>query len=360
MRSSNSVCKIILRRGKIEEATAAALVTPANDSLVGNLQPLYWRFISRHSADSAVRQAAGPSLEQACLAIEPVQDPGSTGVRRDITRWTGGVKHGESAPVRCAAGSAVVTPAYGRLLADHVIHAVAPDSEFGYEGLYTGSLEDERLSSVARHSAALPVEGRHPSWQQFSPPDSLLLSAYRSAFEQAERVGATSVACPALGSGVKGWRHAVSAALGLEAAVGMVAAAGGGGAAGADGPPRVDAVHFVLGGDPYNPNTEKGWRDWTQTARTLLGAPPGLEGDDAAFDEAVRHGQPLEWELRRDDAAERWRPRWNAFSGTTTLPLMRVREMQEMARNRRLGVSGTDRALSREQELRAVKRRSTR
>lgn len=350
--------RIVLRRGRIEEAAAAALVTPANDSLVGNLQPLYWRFISRHSADGAVRQAAGPSLEQACLAIEPVQDPGSTGVRRDITRWTGGVKHGESAPVRCAAGSAVVTPAYGRLLADHVIHAVAPDSEFGYEGLYTGSLEDERLSSVGRHSAALPVEGRHPSWQQFSPPDSLLLSAYRSAFEQAELVGATSVACPALGAGVKGWRHAVSAALGLEAAVGMFVAARGS-AAGADGS-RIEAVDFVVGGDPYNLNTERGWRDWAQTARTLLGAPPGLEGDGGAFDEAVRHGRPLEWELRRADAAERWRPRWNAFSGATTLPLMRVPEMQQMARNRRLGVSGTDRALSREQELRAVKRRSTR
>ena len=39
---------------------------------------------------------------------------------------------------------------------------------------------------------------------------------------------------------------------------------------------------------------------------------------------------------------------------------MRVPELQEMARNRKAGVSGTDRALTREQELAAVKRRSTR
>ena len=48
------------------------------------------------------------------------------------------------------------------------------------------------------------------------------------------------------------------------------------------------------------------------------------------------------------------------FSGATTLPLMRVPQVQEMARNRRAGVSGTDRPLTRSQELAAQRRRSTR
>ena len=192
------------------------------------------------------------------------------------------------------------------------MHAVAPDSEFGYEGLYTGSEEDARLASVEQHSAALPVEGRHPSWRQFTPPDALLLSAYREAFAEAEARGATSVACPALGAGVKGWKPAVSAALGLEAAVGLVAGHDGGrdGGLGAVGGRAADhgdsgrsagdsgsvrALTFVLGGDPHNPMTERGWRAWVGVARTLLGPPAGLE-EEAAFAAAAARG-PLEWEL---------------------------------------------------------------
>ena len=132
------------------DETAAALVTSANDSLVGNTQPTYWRFISRVNADGAVRRAAGPELEAACLQIEPLSEAAASrlNLRRDITRWTSGVKHGTSAVVRCPAGSAVTTPAFGALRADHVIHAVAPDSEFGYEGMYTGGLLDQTISGA--------------------------------------------------------------------------------------------------------------------------------------------------------------------------------------------------------------------
>lgn len=261
--------------------------------------------------------------------------------------------------------------------------------------MYTGSEEDARLSSVERHSAAVAVEGRHPSWRQFTPPDSLLLSAYRAAFAEAEALGAASVACPALGAGVKGWKPAVSAALALEAAVGLVArlddgldalggsdaatargrsdatadgeasssAAGASGAAGVGGPEAARAaggsvreLTFVLGGDPHNDMTERGWRAWVGVARTLLGAPPGLE-EDPAFVEAAALGT-LEWELDYGEAA-RWR-RWNAFSGLTALPLMRVPELREIMRNRQAGVSGTERPLTSAQELAAVGRRFTR
>jgi O-acetyl-ADP-ribose deacetylase (regulator of RNase III) len=121
---------LTLRRGDLATSSAGALVTSANDSLVGNLSPTYWRFISRLNVDGSIRKLGGDDLERACLEIEPVS---SKNVRRDITRWTSGVKKGASACVRCPAGSAISTVATGALQADHVIHAVAPDSEFGYE-----------------------------------------------------------------------------------------------------------------------------------------------------------------------------------------------------------------------------------
>jgi hypothetical protein len=93
--------KLSLQRGDLATFAASCIVTSANDSLVGTLQPTYWRFIARHSVDGSLREAAGPELDEACLQIEPVQAPHCRGIRRDITRWTGGVKHGASAPVRC-------------------------------------------------------------------------------------------------------------------------------------------------------------------------------------------------------------------------------------------------------------------
>ena len=115
--------RIALRRGRLECQRANALITSANDSLVGNKQPTYWRFISRVNADGLLRKKAGPELEAACLAIDPLPEKSSATLRRDITRWTSGVKHGDSKLVRCPAGSAVSTPAFGELRADHVIHA---------------------------------------------------------------------------------------------------------------------------------------------------------------------------------------------------------------------------------------------
>ena len=92
--------KLCLQRGDLATFAASCIVTSANDSLVGTLQPTYWRFISRHSVDGKLREAAGPELDEACLQIEPIQASHCRGIRRDITRWTGGVKHGASAPVR--------------------------------------------------------------------------------------------------------------------------------------------------------------------------------------------------------------------------------------------------------------------
>ena len=214
--------RVALRRGRLERQRASALITSANDSLVGNSQPEYWRFEGGINVDGALRAQAGPDLIDACLAL-PVLD---TEGKRDLVRWTRAVKVHESAVVRCPTGSAVKTTA-GSLDADYIIHAVAPDVELTY-GRYRSS------------------EG----------PEDLLRAAYRSAFEAAADL--ECVACPALGAGVKGWDPAVTAAFGLESAARAVL----------DGtaPRRVD---FVL--------DDAAFAAWSRVFETLLG--PGA--DDA-------------------------------------------------------------------------------
>ena len=214
--------RIALRRGRLEHQRASALITSANDSLVGNLQPDYWRFEGGINVDGALRAQAGPDLIDACLAL-PIKD--DTG-KRDLVRWTRAVKVHESAVVRCPTGSVVKTTA-GSLDADFVVHAVAPDVELTY-GRYKSS----------------------------DGPEDLLRSAYRSAFEAASDL--ECVACPALGAGVKGWDPAVTAAFGLEAAARAVRDN--------EAPRRVD---FVV--------DDVAFASWSRVAETLLG--PGA--DDA-------------------------------------------------------------------------------
>ena len=95
--------RIALRRGRLEHQRASALITSANDSLVGNLQPDYWRFEGGINVDGALRAKAGPDLIDACLAL-PIKDDVE---KRDLVRWTRAVKVHESAVVRCPTGSAV-------------------------------------------------------------------------------------------------------------------------------------------------------------------------------------------------------------------------------------------------------------
>ncbi len=92
--------RIALRRGRLEHQRASALITSANDSLVGNLQPDYWRFEGGMNVDGALRAAAGPDLVDACLAL-PIKDETE---KRDLVRWTRAGQVGESAVVRCPTG----------------------------------------------------------------------------------------------------------------------------------------------------------------------------------------------------------------------------------------------------------------
>jgi hypothetical protein len=71
---------------------------------------------------------------------------------------------------------------------------------------------------------------------------------------RAAGVCAASVACPSLGAGVKGWKPAISAAIGLSAV-----------AASSTRPAQFDVV---LGSDDA-------WVAWQRVAAQLLGAPQG-------------------------------------------------------------------------------------
>jgi O-acetyl-ADP-ribose deacetylase (regulator of RNase III) len=243
---------IVLRFGTIETQRASALITSANDSLVGNLQPDYWRFSGLSNADGALRRRAGPELAASCLAIKPLPD---RSVRRDLVRWTGAVKRDESAPVRCPTGHAVATPAFA-LEADHVVHAVAPDIEPIF-GRYRGP--------------------QHESDDRSRHPEELLRDAYTSAFAVASSLGASSVACPALGCGVKGWKAPVSAAFGLDAAARL-----------SSGDHSVSKVAFVLA-------DRVAWDGWVRVACALLGRPAGV-GDERALSDAERGGE-LRWSI---------------------------------------------------------------
>ena len=371
--------RLRLHRGDLTAATAGAIVTSANDSLVGNRQPTYWRFISRVNADGLLRKKAGPELEAACLAIEPLPADMNDKLRRDITRWTSGVKHGASKPVRCPAGSAVVTPAFGDLPADHIIHAVAPDSEFGYEGMYTGGLLDQVISgAVAGNDTPTSFAGGATDGlasQQFTPPDGLLLGTYDAALARAEELGVGSVALCALGTGVKGWKPSISAALALEAVNRRLGSSSGGGGQHrnrvGEALPDID---FVLGG--FGQMADECWRGWVRVARELLGPPSGLERPED-FAQAAARGElcwdlglaseelPLNGRLRDSQpdsggGGESGGGGVIRHPGDFTLDMSRIPEMREMWAYRQLGKNGKDEPLTAEQELAAVKRRSTR
>lgn len=96
--------------------------------------------------DGAIHAAAGPELKAACLAF-PQLRPG----------------------VRCEVGSAKVTPGF-KLAAKYVIHTVGP-----------------------------------VWWGGESGEAELLASCYRSVLAEVDRLGVTSVAFPAIGTGAFGY-----------------------------------------------------------------------------------------------------------------------------------------------------------
>lgn len=85
--------RLVLRKGDITGFVGDALVTAANQRMLGG-----------GGVDGAIHRAAGPELREACLGVKEVA-PG----------------------IRCPTGEARVTPgSFGRLQVRAVIHAVGP------------------------------------------------------------------------------------------------------------------------------------------------------------------------------------------------------------------------------------------
>ena len=183
---------IVLRRGDIAFAHACAIVTSANDSLVGNASPRYWRFAkfveqTGSNADESVRRRAGPELAAACLALPCVPRDSTP---RDLQQWESTAKVGASKFIRCRVGQCVVTPSFGDLDCAHVVHAVAPDALDAYDRAY---------------------------WLNHKPL-ALLREAYRCSLSAAvTEARATKISVAGLGCGVKGWPPQVAAAVALDA-----------------------------------------------------------------------------------------------------------------------------------------------
>lgn len=147
------VCGCIARR------SADAIVTSANPHLSGESNPSYWQFAGHRSADGALRATAGGSLLD------------------ELERLAG---------LPLSPGTVVVTSA-GALDANLLVHAICPDRNYGG----SGSGDDS--------------------------PARLLQECYARALLAAEFAGASSVAMPAIGCGVRGWPPSLSAKIALKA-----------------------------------------------------------------------------------------------------------------------------------------------
>ena len=253
--------------GDIAKWRAQAITVSSNWTLAPNENPHYWRFAARSGTNGAVHEMAGPQLLAACRALRPSSGSGSLGsttataaahTRGDqFLPWMPGdqlagnepwkvtQKQEESwqedsgatqaalssdATRRCDVGQAVVTPAFGRLVTElgvkHVVHVVAPDAISG------------------------------------APPDEQLLSrSFTAVLEAGTECGATSLALPALGCGVQGWRAAVAA----RAAAQAIQAATSGQQ---QQPvlPTLDRVDMVMGSASM-------WRTWRAVLEKTLGPP---------------------------------------------------------------------------------------
>ena len=252
--------------GDIAKWRAQAIAVSSNRTLAANFNPSYWRFAARSGTNGAVHDMAGPQLLAACRAItgapqassggEPAAAAGAHMLGDQFLPWMPGDELAGKEPwrtsqqqqeswqedggaseavwqsdgiQRCAVGEAVVTPAFGRLVTElgveHVLHVVAPDATMGS-----------------------------------TPDEALLRQSFTALLEAASLCGARSLAVPALGCGVQGWRAAIAA---RAAALSVQSAAA---AVGSSGEQTLDRVDMVMGDETM-------WRTWRAVLEKTLGPP---------------------------------------------------------------------------------------
>jgi O-acetyl-ADP-ribose deacetylase (regulator of RNase III) len=253
----------LLRGADISSLRCAdALVTSANAGLVGNANPRFWRFAGRNNVDGAMHRAAGPDLQAACAVLAAAA--------------------GEATP--CSVGHAVVTPAFG-LHAALVVHAVAPD------GAYAVGLQQwwgrRHWSGAQRYGS---TGARHVYLEEARPAGEaqlLLGNTYAAVMHSAERQGVRSIAVPAIGCGVLGFRQESVAQLALGVIASHVANREGA---------SLDRVDVALPSDAA-------FEAWRAAAERLVG-PPRSTGTAAQVYEL---GQAVHARKERAADFERYR-----------------------------------------------------
>eukprot|EP00532_Pseudo-nitzschia_australis_P005329 CAMPEP_0168180884 /NCGR_PEP_ID=MMETSP0139_2-20121125/10835_1 /TAXON_ID=44445 /ORGANISM="Pseudo-nitzschia australis, Strain 10249 10 AB" /LENGTH=320 /DNA_ID=CAMNT_0008101251 /DNA_START=68 /DNA_END=1030 /DNA_ORIENTATION=+ len=194
--------------GDIAITRADAITVSSNPSLTGNLQPNYWRFSGRTNTNGAVRKKGGTDLDFHC---EQVLENSVKITNRDQRR---------DAPHLLPVGEAVTTPAGKNLPnAKHVIHVVVPDRITHYDG------NEDCVSASCVGDAQTTTSGYDCADDKDADTNAgidilivQLRMSYASVLECAEKdAGAERLAIPALGCGIKGWNHRVSARVAGEA-----------------------------------------------------------------------------------------------------------------------------------------------
>ena len=204
-----------LLRGDIAHSDTDAIAVSSNPFLMGTLRSNFARFSGRTNADGAVRALGGASLLAATSRLR-----------------------GSSGRLPLSPGSAVVSEAGSELRARWVVHCVAPDSSSRGPSCWHGSeqgdhaleqLRDDIVSQRAlaqRHGepelflALHCLEERERSYErnrakarlaaqgleaEAAAADCALQATFSAALAAAGSVGATSLALPAIGCGVKGF-----------------------------------------------------------------------------------------------------------------------------------------------------------
>jgi O-acetyl-ADP-ribose deacetylase len=221
-------------RGDLASWSADALCISSSAFLEGTARKGYWKFSGRRNADGAIRQAGGAEFERICNQLAA-----------------------EQAPLK--PGTAIVSRAAGGLNARFVVHCLAPD------GLYGADLQTST---------------------------ELLQQTYSASIAAASAAGARSLALPAIGCGVQGFRPSVGARAAFQAVRAWQNSTWGDTQEGA-GCNALQALDFVLFADDV-------WAAWPAIAVKVLGEPDPRTGPaegkanlmDAKMEEyrAVRSG----------------------------------------------------------------------